>query len=126
MLLKANPRGYQPALPGIERKTLAYGDLTLLTEFRMRAGSVLPRHAHPHEQTGYLVSGRIRLTVGRRTIEACPGDSWSIPGNVQHRAQILEDSVALEVFSPVRQDYLPGRRRSANGKPRPRRPAARS
>jgi quercetin dioxygenase-like cupin family protein len=133
MLLKANPRGYQPALPGIERKTLAYGDLTLLTEFRMRRGSQLPRHAHPHEQTGYLVSGRIKLTVGGRSMIARPGDSWSIPGNVQHSARILEDTVAIEVFAPVRQEYLPPARRtpasappSANDKPRRKRPAVQS
>lgn len=126
MLRKANSRGYRPALPGIDRKTLAYGALTLLTEFRMRRGSVLPRHAHPHEQTGYLVSGRMKLTVGRNTVEARPGDSWSIPGNVQHGAQILEDSVAIEVFSPVRQDYLPGprKRASSNGRSK-KKPAAR-
>jgi quercetin dioxygenase-like cupin family protein len=35
-----------------------------------------------------------------------PGDSWNIPGNVSHRAEILEDSVAIEVFSPVRENYL--------------------
>jgi quercetin dioxygenase-like cupin family protein len=131
MLLKANPRGYQEVLPGIERKTLAYGDLTLLTEFRMRRGSVLPRHAHPHEQTGYLVSGRIKLTVGGRSLNAGPGDSWSIPGNVHHSAKILEDSVAIEVFSPVRQDYLPPARRSpasvpTSKSPRRKRPAVRS
>ena len=110
MIRKASQRGYQPALPGIERKTLVYGEHTLLTEFRMRKGSTLPLHAHPQEQTGYLVSGRVRLTVGRRTVDARPGDSWSIPGGTQHRAAILEDSVAIEVFSPVREDYLPRRR----------------
>jgi len=36
-----------------------------------------------------------------------PGDSWNVPGNVAHRAEILADSVAIEVFSPVREDYLP-------------------
>ncbi|MGB8297199.1 MAG: cupin domain-containing protein [Polyangia bacterium] len=107
MIRKASQRGYQPALPGIERKTLAYGDRTLLTEFRMRKGSILPRHAHPQEQTGYLVSGRVRLIIDRRTVVARPGDSWSIPGNTQHGAAILADSVAIEVFAPVRQDYLP-------------------
>jgi quercetin dioxygenase-like cupin family protein len=109
MIRKANQRGYQPALPGIERKTLVYGERTLLTEFRMRKGSALPLHAHPQEQTGYLVSGRVRLTVGRRTVDVLPGDSWSILGGTQHGAAILEDSVAIEVFSPVRKDYLPRR-----------------
>jgi quercetin dioxygenase-like cupin family protein len=110
MVRKASSRGYRPALPGIERKTLVYGDRTLLTEFRMCKGSALPRHAHPAEQTGYLVSGHLRLTIGRRTVDARPGDSWSIPGHIEHGAAILEDSVAIEVFSPVRKDYLPRRR----------------
>ena len=109
MLRKANQRGYQLALPGIERKTLVYGDHTLLTEFRMRKGSRLPLHAHPQEQTGYLVSGHTRLAIGRRTVDARPGDSWSIPGGTEHGAAILADSVAIEVFSPVRKDYLPRR-----------------
>ena len=111
MIRKSSPRGYRPALPGIERKTLAYGDRTLMTEFRMRRGSTLPKHTHPHEQTGYLVSGRLRLTVGKQTVDLHPGDSWSIPAGVPHGAGILADAVAIEVFAPVRRDYLPGGRR---------------
>jgi len=110
MVCKANQRGYEPALPGIERKTLAHGDRTLMTEFRMRKGSTLPRHAHPEEQTGYLVSGGLRLTIGSRSVDVRPGDSWSISGGTRHGAAVLEDSVAIEVFSPVREDYLPRRR----------------
>jgi quercetin dioxygenase-like cupin family protein len=109
MFRKANLRGYQLALPGVERKTLAYGEHTLMTAFRMRKGSTLPLHAHTHEQTGYLVIGRIRLTIGGRKVEVRPGDSWCIPGGTKHGAAIVEDSVAIEVFSPVREDYLPVR-----------------
>jgi quercetin dioxygenase-like cupin family protein len=110
MFTKRTGNGYQPALEGIERKTLVYGDRTLMTEFRLRKGSVLPRPAHPHEQTGYLVQGRLRLTIGSDDFEAQPGDSWCVPGGVEHGAQVLEASVAIEVFSPVRDDYLPTHR----------------
>jgi quercetin dioxygenase-like cupin family protein len=48
-------------------------------------------------------------------VEAKPGDSWSIPGGTQHGAAILQDSVAIEVFSPVREDYLPRRRSAKRG-----------
>ena len=106
MFAKRSDAGYAPALEGIDRKTLVHGDKTLLTEFRLRRGAVLPRHAHPHEQTGYLVSGRIQLSIGTAEYEACAGDSWCIPGGVEHGADILKDSVAIEVFSPVREDYL--------------------
>ncbi len=101
--------GYKDMLPGIRIKTLVYGEKTLLTEFRLAGGNCLPQHAHPYEQTGYLVSGRIRLTVGDEVFEVEPGDSWCIPANVRHGAEILLDSVAVEVFSPVREDYLPDR-----------------
>jgi quercetin dioxygenase-like cupin family protein len=88
-------------------KTLCYGHETLMTEFRLSSGATLSAHAHPHEQTGYLVSGHMALTIGGQTHDVRPGDSWCIPGGVAHRAAILHDAVAVEVFSPVREDYLP-------------------
>jgi quercetin dioxygenase-like cupin family protein len=88
-------------------KTLVYGENTLMVEFRLDAGAALPHHSHAHEQTGYLVSGRMNLTVGGETFPAEPGDSWTIGSGVEHGAEILEDSAAVEVFSPVREDYLP-------------------
>jgi len=107
MFTHSDSDGYVDALPGIRRKTLSYGAETLMTEFRLEAGAALPVHAHPQEQTGYLVAGRLRLTVGDETREVGPGDSWSIPGAVPHGAVALEDTVAVEVFSPIRRDYLP-------------------
>jgi len=106
MFEKRSDTGYHQVLDGIERKTLVHGDETLMTEFRLGQGAVLPRHAHPHEQTGYLLKGRIRLSIGTTEYEAQAGDSWCIPGGVEHGANILEDSVAIEVFAPVREDYL--------------------
>ncbi len=88
-------------------KTLCYGARTLMTEIVLERGSILPLHSHPHEQTGYLVKGHIRLRIGAKEHEVGAGDSWCIPSGVSHGAQILEDSIAVEVFSPVREDYLP-------------------
>ena len=92
---------------GIFRKTLVSGAHTLLSEFRLKKGAELPLHSHSHEQTGYLVSGRMILTIGDRVNEMREGDSWVIPGNITHQATILADSVAVEIFSLVREDYLP-------------------
>jgi len=78
-----------------------------MTEFLLRKGHQLPKHRHPHEQTGYLVKGCIRLTIGPEIFDVMPGDCWCIPGDIEHSAEIIEDSVAIEVFSPVREDYLP-------------------
>lgn len=106
MFYKKNSEGYTQILPGIRIKTLVHGDKTLLSEFHMEADSRLPDHSHPHEQTGYLLSGRMRLIMGDEILEAEPGDSWCVPANAVHRAEILEDTVVIEVFSPVREEYL--------------------
>ncbi len=100
--------GYIPVAEGITRKTLVHGRNTLMTEFVLKKDAVLPAHWHPQEQTGYLVSGHMFLTIGGDVYEVRAGDSWTIPGNVEHHATIITDSIAVEVFSPVREDYLPG------------------
>ena len=107
MISAASEDGYQRAADGVERKTLVHGETTLMVRFRLAAGSSLPPHSHPHEQTGYLVSGRARFTVDGDTTEVGPGDSWCIPGGVEHSLVVLQDSIAVEVFSPVREAYLP-------------------
>jgi len=109
MFYKKDAGGYKQVMDGIRIKTLVYGERSLLTEFLLDKGAQLPRHSHPHEQTGYLIAGRIRLSMGDDTVEVGPGDSWCVPGNVEHGAEILEDAIAVEVFSPVREDYLPER-----------------
>ena len=107
MYRQGSENSYKNVLEKIQQKTLAYGDRTLMAEFRLGQGADLPRHSHPHEQTGYLVSGEIALTIGDETHQVKPGDSWCIAGDVEHKATAVEDSVAIEVFSPVREDFLP-------------------
>ncbi len=107
MFAHGSKDGYSTPIEGIRQKTLAYGEKTLMTEFRLVAGSTLPLHQHPHEQTGYLVSGRLRLILGDEKHDTRPGDSWCIAPGVIHGAEVIEDSVAVEVFTPPRKDYLP-------------------
>ena len=106
MLAKKSDEGYQQPVDGVELKTLVHGDKTSMHEFRMAKGSSLPLHSHPHEQTGYLVSGKITLAIDSHAHEINPGDSWNIAGEVEHSVEVHEDSLAVEVFSPVREDYI--------------------
>ncbi|HUU74604.1 MAG TPA: cupin domain-containing protein [Methanoregulaceae archaeon] len=78
-----------------------------MTEFILERNANLPQHSHPHEQTGYLVKGHITLTIGDEDFDVLPGDSWNIPCNTRHLAKIHENSIAIEIFYPVRKDYLP-------------------
>lgn len=107
MFTKTSDRDYLHPADKIRMKTLVYGEKTLMSEFRLEQGAQLTRHSHPHEQTGYLVSGALRLTIGTDHYEVRPGDSWCIPADVEHQAEAVEQAVVIEVFAPLRKDYLP-------------------
>lgn len=104
-IYKATAEGYIKALEGVERKTLLFGENMLMTEFKLTGGYTLPVHSHPQEQTGYLVSGHIVLSIEGEEHDMLPGDAWTVKADLKHGAKIIEDSVAIEVFSPVREDY---------------------
>lgn len=106
MITGGNTEGYSEVLKGVRLKTLVHGERTHLTEVRFRKGAVVPEHQHPHEQTGYLISGSLRFFSGENEKIALPGDSWNLPGGFPHGAEALEETVVVEVFSPVREDYL--------------------
>ena len=93
-------------LNGVKLRSLVHGEKTHLCEFHLDKGAVIPNHKHPHEQTGYQISGRMKFILGKKTFLVEPGSSWNIAGNVEHRVEVLEDSVVIEVFSPRREDYL--------------------
>ena len=107
MFYKKSDSGYKTALKGVRYKTLAFGEKTHLTEFRLAKGSIIPKHTHPHEQTGYLVSGKMKFVIAGEIFDTEPGDGWNIAGDVEHEVDVLENSIVIEVFSPVRKEYLP-------------------
>ena len=107
MFATYSQEGFTSPVEGIEMKTLVHGEKTLLARFHCKKGSCLPLHSHPHEQTGFLVSGKMTLYIDQVRHDVEPGDAWCVPSDVEHRVEVLADAVAIEVFSPVRTDYLP-------------------
>jgi quercetin dioxygenase-like cupin family protein len=106
MFYKKGGSNYRVAREGVRYINVAFGERTHLTEFRLAGGSIIPMHSHPQEQTGYLVSGRMRFMIGGETFEAEAGDGWNIGGGIEHSVDVHEGCLVIEVFSPVRQDYL--------------------
>ncbi len=95
--------------PGIFRRTIAYNDHLMLCHFELKKGARVPFHDHPAAQNGYLVSGRMRmLWEDGRQLLAEPGTGWCFLPNERHAAEVLEDSEAVECFTPIRPEYLPG------------------
>ena len=106
MIEKKREEGWVEMSEGVKRQSLVYGDKTHLTKFKLEKSVVIPMHDHPQEQTGYLLEGSMVLTIDGREHTLGPGDSWSIKGGIPHGVQVLEECLVLEVFSPVRQEYI--------------------
>jgi quercetin dioxygenase-like cupin family protein len=92
--------------PGLTRLVGAYNETLFLAEHRMEKGWAGLRHSHPHEQMAYVVSGRLRITCGDAIFEISAGDSFVVRGGVEHQATALEPSVVIDVFTPIREDYI--------------------
>ncbi len=93
------------AAPGVRRRVLSCGDQVMVVQFRIAEGAEVPSHTHPHEQVGHVVSGRLRFRIGDDERELREGDSWYVPSNVPHTVTTLEDSIAIDIFSPPRDEY---------------------
>jgi quercetin dioxygenase-like cupin family protein len=92
-------------LPGLVRRTLAQTKSVMLCEFTFDAHVEIPIHTHPHEQVGYIVKGRVEMTIDGQTLELKKGDSYSVPSNVPHGAFTLEPTIIVDAFYPPREDY---------------------
>ncbi len=90
---------------GLIRKTLVCSDNLMICRFDLDEGVLIPSHSHPHDQAGYVVSGKIRITVNDKSCDLGAGDSYSAPPNVLHSAQALVASVVVDTFYPPREDY---------------------
>jgi quercetin dioxygenase-like cupin family protein len=91
--------------PAIDRRFITAERVTL-ANFQLKAGGVVPRHAHEQEQLTYVVSGALKFVVDGDALVASGGDVVQIPSGVEHEVQVLEDSAVIDVFAPIRQDWI--------------------
>lgn len=92
---------------GIEMRVLVWAGKMMMTHVTFKKGSVGDLHSHPHEQISYVVEGEFIYTVGEEKYHMKAGSSIYVPGNVKHQVEALTDGVLLDVFTPIREDYLP-------------------
>ena len=92
-------------LEGVHRRTMATTDEAMLCEFFLETRAVVPPHSHTNDQVGYVVSGAIEVTIGGEKRGLKAGESYAVPGGIQHSVVALEDSLVIDVFSPPRNDY---------------------
>lgn len=93
------------SLHGIYRKTLVYNKNMMLCHFNLIKGSQIPLHSHKEHQIGYVLKGKLKFITENGEFIAKEGDSYVFDSNEKHGAMILEDTDAIDVFSPAREDY---------------------
>jgi len=92
---------------GVERKVLSYSKNLMACELTFEKGAVGAPHSHPHEQIGYIISGKLVYQE-----EGCEdkilgtGDTYYVAPNVVHGVKILEDTKLLDIFTPMREDFV--------------------
>jgi len=91
---------------GVDFVVLSHGAESMVTKMLYKEGDNPPFHRHPNEQSGYVISGKYRMVFGDNDRTIGPGDTYTIPRDVEHRIEIIEPGEVLDFFSPPRKDYL--------------------
>ncbi|AKQ43135.2 hypothetical protein CP97_03805 [Aurantiacibacter atlanticus] len=93
--------------PGIKRQILAYGPQLMLCRLWFDAGVAGSVHAHPHSQITFIEKGRFLVLIDGEEREMGPGCSWFIAAGLQHGMTCIEAGVISDIFTPMREDFLP-------------------
>ena len=94
--------------PEIGRKMVS-GEKVMLAQVFLKKGAIVTKHQHHNEQITYILSGTLRFWIGedqKEVVDVAAGEVLHIPSNVWHKAEALEDTLDVDVFSPPRQDWL--------------------
>ena len=89
-------------------RTMIHGQNATVARIRLRKGAVVPMHSHANEQISMLESGALRFTIAGEERIARAGDALVIPPDALHMVEALEDSLAVDLFSPRREDWIRG------------------
>ena len=90
-------------------RRLVTGERVMLAQVYLEKGCIVPRHSHHNEQITWIVEGALKFWIGEDGAEEVvvrAGEVLHIPSNVPHMAEALEDTLDVDIFSPIRQDWL--------------------
>ncbi len=109
-LFKWSEIPYERLNERIERR-FVHGESVMLAQLRLARGAIVPLHSHHHEQVSYIVEGTLKFWIGGedgKEILVRAGEILHLPAHLPHKVEATEDSVALDLFSPPREDWIEG------------------
>ncbi|MCA1597361.1 MAG: cupin domain-containing protein [Chloroflexi bacterium] len=89
----------------ISRKVVT-GEREMLAQVYLKKGALVPVHSHESEQMTYVLQGALKFLINGEEITVREGEVLHIPSRVEHQAEALDDTFELDLFSPIRQDWL--------------------
>lgn len=92
---------------GIKRKVMAYGDQLMAVYVEFKKGAVGVLHKHPHLQITYIQSGSFEVQIDGKKMMQKGKDFYYIPANIEHGVVAQEDSILIDFFTPMREDFIP-------------------
>ncbi|AKA48331.1 cupin [uncultured archaeon] len=99
----------------ISRKFI-HGEKVMVAEIRLKKGTVVPEHHHESEQVTWIMKGELIFEIDGKEISVKAGEVLVIPSNKPHKATAVEDTIDMDLFSPIRQDWITGNDQYLRGK----------
>lgn len=100
----------------ISRKIIT-GENEMVTQIYLKRGAIVPMHSHESEQMTYVLQGGLRFLINGEEITVREGEVLHIPGWVPHQAEAIDDTFEMDIFSPIRKDWLDGSDNYFHNKP---------
>ena len=97
---------WETAGRGVRRKILGYDSELMMARVEFAQGAISSAHSHPHRQVTFVERGTFEVTIGNETMQLSSGDSFFVPPNVPHGVLALSEGCMVDVFTPMRQDFL--------------------
>ena len=91
---------------GIKRKVMAYDDKMMIVKVAFETGGIGALHHHPHTQASYIAKGKFEIEIGEEKKILSEGDVYFVPSDIVHGAVCLEEGILVDVFSPLREDFI--------------------
>jgi quercetin dioxygenase-like cupin family protein len=89
-------------------RQMIHGETMTMARMEVRKGALVPEHSHPNEQITSVEKGRMRFLFSGKEVMLGAGESLHIPPHMPHSAEVLEDAIVVDIFSPPREDWIRG------------------
>jgi len=106
VFIESKDVAWEETAPGMKRKIMAYDESLMLVRVEFEKGAVGTLHSHRHVQISHVESGSFEVEISGEKKILHPGDVFHVPPHAVHGAVCLEAGVLIDVFSPMREDFV--------------------